>query len=45
MVDVRCSEPDAARMMLVLCRFGVFEVALMGGEGTTEGIEGDYVIN
>jgi len=41
MVDVRCFQPDAARMMLAFSGFGGFEVALEGGEGTAEDIEGD----
>lgn len=40
-VDVRCLEPDAAGVMLVLVRFGRFEMALQGGQWTAKDVEGD----
>ena len=39
-VDVRCLEPDATRVM-VFFRLGRFEVAIESGQGTAEDIEGD----
>jgi hypothetical protein len=36
-VDIRCLEPDATRMMSVLFSFSGFEVAFQGGEGTAKG--------
>jgi hypothetical protein len=44
-VDGRCRESDAARMILVLFQFDAFELSLAGGEGTAEGIEGDDTFN
>jgi hypothetical protein len=43
-VDGRCREPDSARMILILFRFS-FELALAGGEGTAEDIDGDDAFN
>jgi hypothetical protein len=40
-VDIRCLEPDATRMMSVLFSFSGFEVAFQGGEGTAKGVERD----
>jgi len=40
-VDIRCLEPDATRMMSVLFSFSIFEVGFQGGNGTAKGVERD----
>jgi hypothetical protein len=44
-VNVGCLEPDTAGVILALFRCGGFKVALEGGEGTTEDVEGDRMFN